>query len=502
MLIEAESIEAIAKRVYEQDAPDPESFLLPNPVTRNDSGIRPNSASVEDTGLGDSGKGRLAQQMNADLIKVSPSGLLYSERYNGASNAGHEVVVKDTRGNDVKIALHQLPVAAVQEGATAILGRGMLVHPEDLVMEILYVENKIGAKLPARLIIDKNVTVTTDLHRAFEAFANKFLDAGAGNTASGVSQGYASYYEKRAITMEHLMANNWRDTFAKQYKYYASLMGGESVLAASLVKALTLDGKKEAHTVGTINEFLDRLEQARKILRPFVADARYEVEDIWKNNPDIPFTLESAQGPLLDPYGGLYPDNTASRPNGIVGISDSTEGVIQYNEIALKIAVLKTPYMSSVGARVHPYSMSPEIAQKYRIANGEQGKSTGRDRGIYPIDFVAMRAARRVAQYDYIAITHFDSNYPDIPIEIVVDYIDKTTGESEPYRPYQWQWDSVQGKVIQLPSWDGQAVAKAKTVFELPPESLKLMRLVHDILGPVAMVTNGAKLDQTIYLTK
>lgn len=497
MLAEIEPIETIVRDVYDQSPPNPDELFQSNVVVTDEPGIRPNSASTEDTGFGDSRKGRVKQQLNFDLIRRSPSGLLYSERYNGTGNAGHEIYV-----NGIRIALHQLPVASVQEGAVAILGRGMLVHPGDLVMEINYVEKKIGSKLPARILIDKNVTVITDIHRAYETYINNLFGAGEGNTSSGVSMGYASYYEKRAITMADLMSDDWREKFTEQYKSYARLMGGEDRLAASTVKRLTLEGKKEEQVVGNLQEFLRGLEEARVALRTYVADVRDEVETIWRYHPDIPFTFESAQGPLLDPYGGLYPDITASRPNAIVGISDSTEGVVQFKEIALKIAVLKTPYMSSVGARIPPYSMDPNIAEMYRRANDETGKSTGRDRGIYPIDLVTMRAARKVSQYDFIAITHFDSNYPNIPIEVVVDYVSKATHKKEPYRPYQWHWDQVEGKVVHLPSWDGEKVAQAETVYELPNEALQLINVVNKVLAPVVMVTNGPKLGETIFLTK
>jgi adenylosuccinate synthase len=497
MLIEAEPIGLIVNRVYGQDPPKPETFLRPNPIHRDESGIRSNSALIEDAAFGDSGKGRIADEINYRLLLASLTGRLWSEKYNGSDNSGHEITK-----NGIRISLHQLPVASIREGATAILGRGMLVHPVNLLTEIKYVEKKLGAKLPARLIIDANVTVSTDLHRAYEAFVNNFLDVGHGNTSSGVSMGYASYYEKRPITMRQLMSDNWKEIFTKQYQFYAALIGGEEVLAAAPVKELTLDGKKAERPVGNLQEFLDRLETARTELRPFVRDISDERIDIWQHHPEIPYSFESNQGPLLDPWFGVSPDYTASRPNGIVGISDSTEGKILHKQIALKVAVLKTPYMSSVGARKHPYAMDPEIAKQYRTDNDETGRSTGRDRGIYPIDLVAIRAAHAVAQYDYVAITHFDANYPNVPIELVTDYIEKATGKSVQFRPYQWHWDSVRGNIMKVPSWDGKKVAEIQTISELPEESLRLMSVIHQTIAPVYMVTKGRNLGETLFFTK
>lgn len=157
--------------------------------------------------------------------------------------------------------------------------------------------------------------------------------------------------------------------------------------------------------------------------------------------------------------------------------------------------------MSSVGARIPPYKMDTEIASMYRKENNETGRSTGRNRGIYPIDLVLMRAIRDVAGYEYLAVTHLDSNHADIPIEVVTHYVNKETGQSEPYRPYQWHWDRVEGKTVQLPSWNGQDVEKAKNVKDLPGECLQFLTFLSKILAPVFLGTNGPKLGQRILFT-
>lgn len=496
MLIENPRIGAILKETYYSKLwkVNPQELFLPySPLNNNSIGIRPCSASVEDCSFGDSGKGSVVQKLNNLMTKEIYSRTLYSYRYNGSRNAGHEIKF----GNE-KIAFHQLPVASIQEGAVAIMGKGMLIHPEDLCTEIKYVESKIKGYLPSTLLIDENAIVTTNLHSAFETFTNNKLDVGHGATGSGVAQGYATLYEKRALTIKDLISEDWKEKFASQYKYYSDLMGGDEVLSSTIVNLLTEEGNRNKKPVGTINEFLDSLEEARKNLRGYVAkDVRYIVEDVWKHSYS-PFTFEGAQGGALDPYYGVYPDITASRPIGQIGIPDSTEGVVHHDQIAMTLSVIKIPYMSSVGARVHPYSMSEEVARMYRKENDETGRSTGRDRGIYPIDLVAMSAIRDAARYKYLAVTHLDSNHQDIPIEIITHYTNKITGEVEQYRPYQWHWDQVEGHVEKLPSWDGKAVANARSVSELPPNCLKFLSFLSRVLAPVAIATNGPELGQQI----
>lgn len=492
MLQESQPIAKIVDDVYHTFIIPHDLTLRENPFENNKSGIRPHSASVEDCSLGDSGKGHAVQEFNDFLLSTSDIGTLFSLRYNGTRNAGHEIVV-----HGVRVALHQLPVAVTQEGATGIMGKGMLVHPTDLATEIRYVENSIGAKLPGTLWVDSNAVVTTDLHSAYETFTNKKLDVGHGATGSGVAQGYSSWYEKRAMTVRDLMNESWRDEFAKQYEFYASLMGADT-LSQMPVNALTEDGKRMKRNVGTKEEFLDRLEETRMKLRPYVQDVRPKFEDVWKHQLKIPVTFEGAQGGLLDPYHGVYPDVTASRPIARIGIPDSTEGVVIFDSIAVKVGVLKEPYMSSVGSRVHPYEMAPDIASKYRKENDETGRSTGRDRGIYPIDLVAMRHIRKVAGYNFTFVTHLDSNHKDRKIEIVTQYVNKVTGQIEGYRPYQWHWNQVEGVVAELPSWDGKEVGAVTNIDHLPQESQKFLQLVSEVLAPVVMATNGSELGKRL----
>jgi adenylosuccinate synthase len=208
MLVEAQSTPQIIDSVYNAPLPNPAEFILStNPLADDAPGKRPNSASIEDSALGDSGKGHVTQEVNDMLLSRSQSGELFSVRYNGTRNAGHEIFVR--RGTEyVAVALHQLPVAATQEGATAIMGRGMLVHP-DMRTEARYVEKKLGAALPGNLLIDRNATLSTDLHSALEASVNKLLGI-EGSTASGVAEGYSSIIQKRAVTVRHFEDDKWR----------------------------------------------------------------------------------------------------------------------------------------------------------------------------------------------------------------------------------------------------------------------------------------------------
>src|SRR3989344_8493255 len=127
---------------------------------------RPNSASVEDAFFGDSGKGAVVAKLNERLAK---KGKVFSLRANGGANAGHEADI-----NGKKIVTHQIPMGVVKEGATAFISRGMVLHPEDVLIEIDHINKSLDTpELPGNLIIDYNTPLALDTHRAYESVLNQ-----------------------------------------------------------------------------------------------------------------------------------------------------------------------------------------------------------------------------------------------------------------------------------------------------------------------------------------
>lgn len=480
-----ESISKILKKVYsaKTSAKTHKLKSAKNPFLGG-SGKRPLSASIEDCSFGDSGKGAVIQKVNRLLATYGKSGELFSIRYNGTRNAGHEIWVGEAR-----IALHQLPVAVTQEKATAIITRGMLIHPQDLLTEIEYVKQKLGGKLPGTLLIDENTPLLTDVHAAFETFTKELLEAGKGSTSSGVAPGYSDFYQKFGLTTKDFLSTHWQTLFGKHYDFYATMIGIKK-LAGTEVNVLTREGKRLKQTVGTREKYLERLGRFRKQLTPYVQNVRTIIETAW-NSSKIPFTFEGAQGPGLDPYQGVYPDVTASRPLGRVGIPDATESVVMPSEIACKIGVLKVPYMSIVGSKIPPYKMNEKLASQYRDENEEVGRSTGRPRGIYPIDLVAMRHYRRAAGYDYLAITHLDAARSDRKVSVVTEY--QNGVRHAPYRPFQYYWDEVKAQVKNVPGWNGEKVSHAIDSKILPKQAVKFIQFINTALAPTLLATTGPK---------
>lgn len=463
-------------------------------VERN--GKRPNSISIEDVFFGDSGKGSVIAKYNS--ILANDQYPLYSLRYNGGGNAGHEAYI-----HGKKVVTHQLPMGVVQENAVAVISRGMLIHPEDLQSEVVMVEKSLGSQLPGNLVIDERALLGIDTHRALEHVLNQETSGGRGSTSRGIATGYASFYQRIPLTVKDLLSPNWKETFTSHYELYEKFLSG--FLKDRLVREIPIEfvkeGKRNKRELGTVYDFLDRLDATRNFLEQFVSTDVYSLlRDAWKN-PKIPFTIEGAQGAGIDPWHGVYPDVTASRPLSRF-INDATYNVILPEEIALRAAVMKTTYLSSVGQRVLPTMRDEDYEQWIQEQFDERGRSTGRLRDIYPISVPIAQYLRVAAGYDYIVATHLDASKENTPINIIDFYTDKKSGELGQYLPYQDHLDTLDAHIVHFPGWDGEKVKTVHNFEELPDSAKKYLTYLSKAIAPVIMATTGPDLNDYVVKIK
>lgn len=457
---------------------------------------RPNSFSIEDAFFGDSGKGSVVAKFNHLLSQKSP---VISLRWNGGANAGHE-----TYADGKKIVTHQLPMGVIEEEATAIISRGMVVHPEDLLTEIDIVSSQFIGYLPGNLIIDERAILALDTHRALEHVYKKRTTGSNGSTGRGISSAYASVYERNSLTFKDFLSDDWERIFTDHYTLYQDMIDGLGVdLADSPVKRL-IEGGEKLVLVGDKQTFLYRLRECRNAIREkgyVKSNVRSIIENAWKD-PSIPFTLEGAQGPGLDPFHGVSPDNTASRPMSR-NINDATYNEILPEDINWRLAVFKTTYTSSVGDRKLPFIDCEDHRQQAKWvqkAFDETGRTSGRLRDVYPVSLPIAQYLKRAAGYDFLIATHLDAARVDKPIQVVTHYYDKYTCERKPYSPYQDELDKLIPSQVQFPGWDGEAIKRITDWNKLPDEAKKYLLFLSKTIAPIIMATNGADLHEYFLL--
>lgn len=447
---------------------------------------RPLSVSIEDAFFGDSGKGRVTVEFNQMLAK---KGKLFSVRYNGGANAGHECYM-----NDKVIVTHQLPMALIEEGATGIIGRGVVMHPDDLLTELTHMQSQFGGKLPGTLLIDNRTVLSLDTHRAFETLLNNEHSGGRGSTGRGIATAYGSFYERIAVSVKDLMSTEWKDIFSRHYDLYTKLANGFDADLSSMEVTTLQKGKRP---VGNKKEFLARLSHAREEIASYVSSEIFTMlQEAWKN-PKIAFTFEGAQGGGLDPYHGVYPDVTASRPTSR-NINDTTYNIVEPDMISLRLAVMKTTYMSSVGIRKLPTKQNQTEAAWFQTTFDEKGRSTGRLRDIYEVSIPIGRYIRSAGGFDYLVATHLDAAQKDQKINVVTHYTDKKTKKEVPYLPYQDYLDSLEAHTVSFAGWDGKAIQTVKTPKDLPMEARTYLSFLSETIAPIAFGTTNPQLGSYI----
>ena len=457
--------------------------LTKNPFLRKDR--RANSIAVTGGALGDEGKGRVTDELTSLFLKKQKQ--VFHYRDNGGANAGHTIVF----GNK-KIALHQLGSGILQKGCTVILGKEMVLHPQDLVMELVTVREVLDGKdIPATLLIDEMAALCLDTHRAFEAVLKMKAEGSKAATGRGIAPAYADVLYRNPLRMRDFMAKDWQQRFKKHYEHYQMLCHGFD-FKLSEVKVPRLDGSMVM--VGSFEEMIKELKKARAILSPFIKDVHKLIAKTWNSN--IPMVFEKAQALGIDPRYGVYPDVTASNCS-FDGIMSSTEGIVNDHLLAVRAATIKATYTSSVGTRILPTMMEQTLAERIREGANEYGATTKRPRDLAYIDLPMLSYLFKVSGVEYLTLTHLDIAYPEVPIKVCVAY--EMNGEEVGYRPDQEYLNKVKAKYVELPSYDGVALANVKKMSDLPKEALQYLAFLSQSLQvKLLLVSVGPKRDQTI----
>ncbi len=474
--------------------------FIPNPAQVHTVGARPNSYYVGGAGRGDEGKGFTALRLQH---RASKNGKIASVgmRYSGGNNTGHEVTLK-VGGQEVNKTNHNLPVAVYLEGATAMIARRVLLHPNDFQVEVKRNEKPFG-RLPGNIVIDDTTVLATDCHRALESAVKSQNSSGKGSTNTGIGFGYASLSEKIALRMRDLLDDNWEDTFRSHYHLYQSFTRGfEGFEDLSKVEVTTLpesEGEKnKKRTVGTEEEFIDRLAENRKffIEGGYVSpNFRELLQEVW-DNPNTPFFLEGTQAVGLETDFGLWPDTTA----GLVSARDifrPTYGIIPYEDIDVKLGILK-PYLSAVGSAEYPNIPDEEIAQWIRTEFNEYGKTSGRPRGIVQLAVPMLRALRQYDGYSLLGITHMDTSKPEKGPVVITHYQDKRTDEEKPYFPDQQDMDKLKASGVQFPGWDPLEFKGVKKFKDAPHNARVFTSFLSKTVAPVALQSFGTGMEDFI----
>ena len=412
---------------------------------------------------GDEGKGKIVDILaeNHDIVT----------RYSGGANAGHTVIVGDSR-----FALHLLPSGSVRPENDCVIANGVVVDPECLIGEIEILEEK-GISLANRLFISENAHVVLDYHKK----EDQLREAALGKNKIGTtSRGIGPCFADKVGRSNAIRMGDFRDL---------------KTLREKLVRIIDYKNKAfsalyEAEPI-SVEEIFEKCSTFSKDLVNYITDTTEYLHEAMERGKSVLF--EGAQGSLLDLDHGTFPFVTSSNSSAL-GLSAGCG--VPAKKVDTFIGVSKA-YNTRVGGGPFPTEQDNEIGQYIRDKGGEYGTTTGRPRRCGWFDAVATSYSLNIGGIDSIALVHLDTLSGLKEIKICTTY--DIDGKQTTFFPADASRLSKAQCVYEtLPGWDDD-LTEVKKFDELPAKAQQYVNFLEKLLGkPVSMIGIGPKRTQTI----
>ncbi len=410
---------------------------------------------------GDEGKGKVVDWLasRADVVV----------RFQGGHNAGHTLVV----GNQTyKLSL--LPSGLVR-GKLGVIGNGVVVDPEHLLVEIAKVRAQGLVVGPETLRIAENATLILPLHpaldRAREAARGDRL---IGTTGRGIGPAYEDKVARRAIRVCDLAEpETLSHKLDELLLHHNTLLAG---LGAPIFEKQVL---------------LDRLLELAPLILPYAEPVWERLDGLRRAGKRILF--EGAQAVMLDVDHGTYPFVTSS--NTVAATAASGAGVGP-SAIGFVLGIAKA-YSTRVGSGPFPTELLDETGRLLGERGFEFGTVTGRKRRCGWFDATMVRQAVKVGGIHGLVLTKLDvlDGLPELKIN--TGYMIK--GERHTHLPAGQAAQAAATPIYEtLEGWSG-STRGARSWAELPAQAVKYVRRIEELTeAPVTMVSTSPERDDII----
>lgn len=412
---------------------------------------------------GDEGKGKITDFLaaNADVVV----------RYQGGNNAGHTVEVKDKT-----YKLHLIPSGILNDTALCVIGDGVVIDPEALINEMMYLEKEGVSVTPDKLVISDRAHLIMPYHRVIDSLSEKSKGKDdIGTTGKGIGPCYADKHERSGIRVCDLLHP---DTFKEK-------LARNVTLKNKIIRAL-YEGE-ELNSFEIYNKYIEYAETIEK----FVRDTTVVLYEALKIGKKVLF--EGAQGTLLDIDYGTYPFVTSSHPiSGGVCVGAG----VGPTAISSAIGVCKA-YTTRVGKGPFPTELEGELGDFIREKGFEYGTTTGRPRRCGWLDLVIVKYGARISGLTDIAITKLDtlSGMDKLMVctgyeldDKIIDYFPASLEDLARCKPV---YETMDG-------WD-DSVQNAKSFDELHENAKKYLKRIEEFTETrISIVSVGPNREQTI----
>lgn len=416
---------------------------------------------------GDEGKGKITDLLAKEMD--------VAVRFSGGDNAGHTVI--NPQGD---FKLHLVPAGIFNPNTICIIGNGVAVNPKTLVGEIDALEQKsISCR---NLKISNKAHLIMPWHMILDGLQEEERGQGKiGTTKKGMGPVFSDKVARFGFRVEDLFSQNMEEKLARLRKR----------VVIYLLQIYYYNSYDLAY-----DKILKDLLDFKSRISPFVAETEPILWNACCEKKRI--LMEGAQGVLLDPDFGTYPETTSSSCT----VNSAMQGSgISWNYITEVVGVVKA-YTTRVCEKNHPFpsEMPEEIANPFRERTGEFGATTGRPRRIGWLDTCLVRYSAMLNGFTGLAVTRLDSltgfeklriyygyrsGLKNISISCLNDFSISKLGSYEPL-------------YYEVPGWNNFP-KNPKCLSDLPKEAQSyLLRMEIDIGVPIKIVSVGPERDQVI----
>jgi len=412
---------------------------------------------------GDEGKGKIIDILSRDAD--------YIVRYQGGSNAGHTVVIKDK-----EYIFHLMPSGILRKGKVCCIGNGVVVDLAALIQEIEGL-SKAGISIDNRLKISSLAHVILPYHKILDQLRESKRIKKIGTTKRGIGPCYADKINRCGIRMidllnPRILREKIMDNLKEKNEIFRNVYGYKEFSFNKIYK-----------------EYLNY----GKILSRYICNTQYLLNKAIAEKKDILF--EGAQGTFLDIDFGTYPFVTSS--SAVAGGACIGTGVspVKINKI---IGVAKA-YTTRVGEGPFPAEFEPVFQEFIRNRGNEFGATTGRPRRCGWFDAVMVKEAILLNSISRLAITKLDVLDGLESIKICTAY--KYKGKLFKDFPYDLEvLENALPVYKEMPGWSTY-INKIRHYRDLPSKAKAYLSHLEEILKvKISIVSLGSSREETIFI--
>ena len=411
---------------------------------------------------GDEGKGRIIDLLSKKFDIVS--------RFQGGSNAGHTIIIKNK-----KIILHHIPSGVLRNGKISVIGNGAVVDPDIIVDEIKALRKK-GYKVTGKnLKISELAHLILPFHKLIDIGRETIKGKNAiGTTGRGIGPCYEDKISRQGIRFVDLSNKK-----ILKDKLKITLKEKNKILS------LVFNQKKIS-----INTLVDDLMKRYKFLKEFIVNTEHFLNKSAVQGKSILF--EGAQGVMLDIDFGTYPFVTSS---STISSNASSGTGVPYKKFGKSIGISKA-YATRVGYGPFPTEMIDDEGLALREFGDEYGATTGRPRRCGWLDLIALKHSVEICGLDEIVLTKVDilSMFKTINVCIAYKY------KSQKLKKFPMDNNIIENVTPiykTYKSWDIKDLKNKK----LPSSLESFIKYIEKFLNvKVSMISIGPEREQVIYL--